>query len=96
MSECSDWYLVETIFPLKKKIILHNLGDTQNNIRELRGSVEEKERLVCDAQEKERQAISVSKALASKFKTEKEEVLFSCTRLLLLFYYKYEHLDSLV
>ncbi|XP_071548936.1 afadin- and alpha-actinin-binding protein B-like isoform X2 [Panulirus ornatus] len=51
-----------------------DINHFQNNIRDLRGSVEEKERLVCDAQEKERQAISVSKALASKLKAEKEEV----------------------
>ncbi|XP_069952278.1 afadin- and alpha-actinin-binding protein B isoform X2 [Cherax quadricarinatus] len=51
-----------------------DLNHCQSNIKDLRGNVEEKERLVCDAQEKERQAVSVSKALASKLKAEKEEV----------------------
>lgn len=36
--------------------------------------MEEKERLVCEAQEKERQAASSSKTLAAKLKAEKEEV----------------------
>ncbi|XP_045625539.2 afadin- and alpha-actinin-binding protein B [Procambarus clarkii] len=51
-----------------------DLNHLQSNIRDLRGNVEEKERLVCDAQERERQAVLVSKTLASKLKSEKEEV----------------------
>ncbi|XP_076040058.1 afadin- and alpha-actinin-binding protein-like isoform X3 [Oratosquilla oratoria] len=50
---------------------LHHL---QSSIRGLKGSVEEKERLVCDAQEKERQTSTINKSLATKLKAEKEEV----------------------
>lgn len=46
----------------------------QSSVKDLRGSVEERERQVCDAQERERQAINVNKALSSKVKSEKEEV----------------------
>ncbi|KAG7168347.1 Afadin- and alpha-actinin-binding protein A-like [Homarus americanus] len=58
----------------QRKRDVADLNHFQNNIRDLRGSVEEKERLVCDAQERERQAISISKTLSTKLKTEKEEV----------------------
>ncbi|XP_066962740.1 afadin- and alpha-actinin-binding protein B-like isoform X2 [Macrobrachium rosenbergii] len=51
-----------------------DINHFQNNVRELRTSVEEKERLVCDAQERERQALSINKSLSSKIKSEKDEV----------------------
>ncbi|XP_068203279.1 afadin- and alpha-actinin-binding protein B-like isoform X2 [Palaemon carinicauda] len=51
-----------------------DISHFQNNVKDLRTSVEEKERLVCDAQERERQALSVNKTLSSKFKSEKDEV----------------------
>ncbi|XP_047483117.1 afadin- and alpha-actinin-binding protein-like isoform X1 [Penaeus chinensis] len=51
-----------------------DMNHFQNSIRDLRGTVDDKERQVCDAQERERQAVTVNKALASKLKAEKEEV----------------------
>ncbi|CAL4097751.1 unnamed protein product [Meganyctiphanes norvegica] len=51
-----------------------DLTHLQSSVRELRGSVEEKERLVIDAQEKERQIVSLNRAITSKLKSEKEEV----------------------
>ncbi|XP_050725359.1 afadin- and alpha-actinin-binding protein B-like isoform X2 [Eriocheir sinensis] len=51
-----------------------DMNHFQNSIKDLRGEVDEKERLVCEAQEKERQAASHSKTLAAKLKAEKDEV----------------------
>ncbi|KAK7083089.1 hypothetical protein SK128_015195 [Halocaridina rubra] len=51
-----------------------DLSHCQNTLRDLRETVAEKERLVCDAQERERQAATISKNLNAKFKTEKDEV----------------------
>ncbi|KAK3863457.1 hypothetical protein Pcinc_030764 [Petrolisthes cinctipes] len=51
-----------------------DINHFQSSVRDLKGSVEEKERLVCDAQEKERQALTFTKTLAAKLRAEKEEV----------------------
>ncbi|XP_027236528.2 afadin- and alpha-actinin-binding protein [Penaeus vannamei] len=50
-----------------------DMNHFQSSIRDLRGTIDDKERQVCDAQERERQAVTVNKALASKLKAEKEE-----------------------
>ncbi|XP_045109531.1 afadin- and alpha-actinin-binding protein-like isoform X2 [Portunus trituberculatus] len=51
-----------------------DINHFQTSIKDLRGEVIEKERLVGEAQEKERRATIGSKSLAAKLKTEKEEV----------------------
>ncbi|RXG51259.1 Afadin- and alpha-actinin-binding protein [Armadillidium vulgare] len=51
-----------------------DLNHLQGSVRDLKLSLEEKDRLMLEAQEKERQANSINKALATKLKSEKEEV----------------------
>lgn len=51
-----------------------DINHFQISIKDLRGIVSEKERLICESQEKERRAIMDSRSLAAKLKLEKEEV----------------------
>ncbi|XP_063880269.1 uncharacterized protein LOC135111164 isoform X2 [Scylla paramamosain] len=51
-----------------------DINHFQTSIKDLRGEVNEKERLIGEAQEKERRATIGSRSLATKLKTEKEEV----------------------
>lgn len=51
----------------------------QASIKDLRGEVSERERLIGEAQEKERRATITSKSLTTKLKTEKEEVTLTST-----------------
>ncbi|KAK4310787.1 hypothetical protein Pmani_017687 [Petrolisthes manimaculis] len=51
-----------------------DINHLQSNVRDVKVSVDEKERLVCEAQEKERQAITFTKTLAAKLRAEKEDV----------------------